>query len=334
MATRRCCCGGCEIGRDEFNRADAPTLGAKWEDYDNAWTIDNQTALSVADGVARFVITHPVPDESMVVYCETVNEVENSGVAYRVLVNLKDGGNYHFAEFIRLGANNSILSIGRVSGGVETVYQSEPIVGLTNTSRKIVVKFAAKEMCATVTNCVLSIVTDDPDVINGGYWSGIESTNDDSITMDNFVFEQHRSTKEECDSCLCKCEGNYIPPVLNASLTGTGRMSGLSADIELRWNRVNGRWESGTEFHCNTTWQLIFNCPSDEEDGGTASLVIQLGCTNSDGLGISARVPSSHSCSSTTWTFGAYYVSSLDFACGCGFDFTNDGTYTIIISPI
>lgn len=329
-AIGKCCCG-CEIDSDNFNRPDSSTLGVKWEDYSTAWEVDNEQALATSIGIARFDVVHPVPDESMVVYYETIDEINDSGTKYRVLVNVLDDENYHFAEFTRLGANDSTLALGVKVSGTETIIKTETITGLTSDTRKLTVKFADNEFCATASNTVLSFVGTDPTPIANGYYSGIERVNDE-IRIDNFVFEHHRQTKEECDSCLCQCEGNYIPPTLTASLTGTGRMSGLTADMTLTWNRLNSRWESNSETHCSTTWQLFFNCPTDELDGGTATLVINLGCTNSDGFGTAARLPDSHDCDLLTWTFGSYNVSALDFACGCGLDFTNSGTYTIVIS--
>ena len=171
----RCCCLTCVIDSDDFDRADAATLGAQWDDWSNVWTIDNNEAVSTGAGNARFDVIHPVPDESMVVYVETRDEVADSGDKYRVLVNVLDADNYHFAEFTRNGANDSTLALGSASAGVETVAKTETILGLTGTSRQIVVTIAENEFCANVTNSVLSLVTTVPTLISGGYWSGIGS---------------------------------------------------------------------------------------------------------------------------------------------------------------
>jgi hypothetical protein len=334
MPTRRCCCGeSCIIDLDDFNRPDSLTLGPKWDDYSSVWTIDNNTALATSPGIARLKTIHRVPDESMVVYYKTKNEVENSGTKYRVLVNMVDDENYHYVEFTRMGANTSNLAIGQSAAGVESIIKSDLIVGLTNTERQIVVKFSSSEICATVTNCVLSLVAENPDPIPNGFYCGMQCVNN-PIYVDDFVFEEHLHTRENCDSCLCKCEGNYIPPVLIASLTGTGRMSGLNGDIRLVWNRLNDRWQSLPTVLCNTVWELFFLCPENPEDGGTAKLVVQQGCMNSDGYGTgeNPRFPASWDCNTRSWTFGPYNVSVFDFACGCGLDFINSGTYTIIIT--
>lgn len=339
MAPRRCCCyAGCEIGRDEFNRANAATLGAGWDDPDSAWSIDSNEALSTAAGVARFLTPHPVPDESMVVYFETRNEVDGSGRKWRVLVNMLDEDNYHYVEFERNGANDSVLRLGKVTAGVGTVLKSDTIVGLTNTSRQVIAKISPLEFCGTVSNAVLSFVGDKPSLITNGIYSGIEALAS-GTRLDRHIFEHHRHTLDQCGNCLCLCETEYIPPVLLATFTNcTNRMASLDgATMLLNWERLNGRW-IGTSNLCTPgqVWTLTFFCPSDENDGSTASMGVSLGCNSSDGFGTAARSPASYTCDPLEWVFGGYNVGPLDLACGCGSpDFSPgapSGSYTIVIT--
>lgn len=329
MPTRRCCRpAGCIIDSDTFNRSDAGTLGSGWTETD--WSIDSFNALSTAAGVAVFNTVHPTPSESMVVYMDTVDEVEGSGRKWRVLVNVADEDNYHYVEFERQGANTSILSLGKVSGGADTSLASALIEGLTGFTRKITAKIADHEFCGTVSNAALSLVYVEPAIIGGGYQCGMEALDADT-RVDNFYFEHHMQTNPDCGNCLCNCNGLYIPPILNAHMVGTGRLAALLADITLTWNRLSGRWESGVVTPCGT-WSLIFNCPSDTADPSTASLVVDIGCNNSDGFFQDPRPPGYVTCDPLEWVFGPYDVAPLDLVCFCGSGPGTAGTYTITIT--
>lgn len=335
VPTKRCCCGspGCVISIDNFNRANAATLGANWIDLDNAWTIDTNNALSVDPGVAVYDIIHRVPDASMHVYYTTIDEVVDSGRKYRVLCNVFDEDNYHYVEFERLGVNTSVLRLGKVTGGTDNMLKQDTIVGLTGTTRQVIATIAHNEFCGQVSNAVLSIVTLEPSIISNGFYAGIQSQAAGD-RIDDFTFEEHSHTRPECANCICFCEDEYIPAVLNANITGTGRLASLNADIILDWDRLNGRWSGGPVTLCSLgqVWVLRFLCPTDPADGGTARLVVSTGCTSSDGFGTTARVPASYTCEPLEWVFGPYFVSIFDLACGCGSPFTEPGTYTIVIT--
>ena len=325
-------CCSCIIDSDSFNREDAPTLGADWFEPNtpNRWSIESNTALSTGDGVAIFNTVHPKPSEAMVVYMDTVDEVQDSGAKWRLLVNVLDEDNYHYVEFERHGANDSILSLGIVSGGTDTVLKTALIEGLTGFTRKITAKIAENEFCGTVSNCVLSLVFVDPVIIEDGFQCGMESLAA-NMRVDNFFFEWHMDDKPECGNCLCNCQRLYMPPILNAHMTGTGRLAALNADVPLIWDRLAGRWQTGIVTPCGT-WSLWFNCPSDFSDPNTANLVVDIGCNNSDGFFRSNRPPNSASCDPMEWVFGPYDVSTFDLVCFCGSGPGTPGTYTIVVT--
>lgn len=321
MPPRKCCCGECEIGRDEFARADAPTLGPGWDDPDEAWSIVSGAAESTGAGTARFLTPHVLPDESMVAYITTIDETNDSGEKYRVLVNMVDENNYHYVEFERLGSDTSMLRLGKVTSGVGAVIKEDNIEGLTGFTRDVVAKISPLEFCGTVTNAVLSFVGDKSNLFVNGIYSGIESLAA-GIRIDRHIFEQHRHTLDPCGHCLCLCETEYIPPVLLATFVDcTGRMSSLNgATITLRWDRLEAAWLGSDPSLCTPGqgWTLRFACPSDELDGSTVILNIDVGCINSDGIGDGPRSPATYTCDPLEWYFGPYGVGPLDLACGCG----------------
>jgi len=322
---------------DNFNRADAASLGANWIDGGSGWTIDSNRAVGA--GIAILDIPHVTPDESMVASLLTVDEEIDD--VYRVLVNVLDDENYHVATLTITDTADGTIALGKVVGGVYTLIRSLPIVGLTGTSRRFGASISSKEFCASATNTVFSLVyaLAAPSLITNGIYSGMDGERADSvITVDDFVFAHHAETLAGCSTCVCQCGDGYLPPVLTATLTGTGRMSGLSCSFDLLWDRTIGNW-TGSATCCGQGFTLSLFCPvTNAVNDYTLELI---GCTDSDVVGVvgvdgyiaaGERSTNDGTCIPVYLLFGPFYVSSTDLACGCGFDFLNDGDFILEIT--
>ena len=339
MAPRRCCCGvtSCIIFEDSFNRANASSLGVNWLDDGSGWSI--ATNQAVGTGVAILDIPHPTPSGSMVVSFLTVDE--EVGDIYRVLVNVLDGDNYHVATFTKTGADAGTIALGKVVGGSYTLIRSLAIVGMTGVTRRFGASISSLEFCASITNAVLSTVyaTTAPTLIVDGIYSGMDGVRADSnITVDNFIFGHHSETILFCSSCVCSCSGYPIPPVLTATLTGTGRMSGLSCSFAIEWERITGNWK-GTSTCCNTQWNVALVCPS---SGNVLDFRLSVDrCADSDTAGTvgvngyvspGTRTTNEGTCDPIYLLFGPFFVGMSDLICTCGTPLTVSGTYIIEIT--
>ena len=338
MAPKRCCCGvtSCIIFEDNFNRANASSLGLNWLDAGSGWSIDTNQA--VGTGVAILDIPHPTPSGSMTVSFLTVDE--EIGDIYRVLLNVLDDQNYHVATFTKTDAAEGTIAIGKVVGGSYTLITSLPIVGMTGTTRRFGASISSLEFCASITNSVFSMVysASTPSLITDGIYSGMDGVRADSaITIDDFIFAHHSETILFCSVCVCSCGGYAIPPVLTATLTGAGRMSGLSCSFALNWNRVLGNWE-GTATCCGQPFDIKLFCPVSNDIMDYRAVII--GCVDSDVSGtvgvdgyVSAgvRTTKEGTCNPIYLLFGTYVVSGTDFACACGPAFT-PGTFILEIT--
>jgi hypothetical protein len=328
----KCCCDrDCLWFRDTFDRADALTLGPRWDHEEEAWEIFDQRArVVIPDEPAIITTPHPVPDGSMVVRVKTYDEQE--GDVYDVLVNVVDDQNFYFARFTRNGTSDSSLSLHNFSSGVETTLRSETIISLTGTEREILVHIGEGEFCASVSFAVISGVVASAELKINGYYAGMRGSRE-GLTFDDFRAYEHFATNQNCSYCACTCGGTYIPPVLMAYLSGTGRMTGLDCEIILRWDRVSSYWEGSIEC-CGTTWTLILNCDTSlPGDPLEMSLLVQTpsqACTVSSG-GDDPRFPASGSCDPFTLEFGPYNVTDGDLACTCGEPFTT-GTWSVTIT--
>jgi len=344
----KCCCSGCMIAEDSFNR-DGSDLGAHWTQETGEWITvatgpwEDGYAESQVDGAIAINTTpHHVPDESMHVYMDIIGEVNNSGDKYRVIVNAVDKNSYHFAEYIRNGTTDSVLRLGISSSGTDTILISKVITSITDPigePRRMYCSIADNEFCASVSHSIYSFVYIEETPIALGYKAGMGADVDCQICY--WYFSEHAQTKDGCPHCLCNCETKYLPPVLNAHLQGSGAMSALNCDIELRWNDTAGQWQ-GTGTCCDQGWDLRFDCPTSGSgfDVNTAQLNVFTGCTNSDTTNTGADyisagrryANSSSTCTPISFVFGVFNVRTTDLVCACRSPFTGDGTYTVTVT--
>jgi hypothetical protein len=333
-----CCC--CLIYLDEFDRADASTLGGYWCESPGSWEIYSGTARVVTAGANAILnYPHPVPDESMWVIGRTINESVGSGQKYRLILNavptITSGvcstNNFYFADFIRVNDNDgtSKIKLGICSGGTETILKEDTVMGLTGTSRNFqaLIGKNPNEFCANVSEAVLSFVgTNHAGVFANGYYSGMALSHA-GMQYDRFSFYQHYTTNNTCLNCICKCDDNLLPPELTCKIypdpacntAGIKRLDKLEnpCEFKLLWTRVTARWE-GETLCCagGQVFRIITSCPTTNVDGPDClnlSIVRGAGCFSSCGTCEPGIV--SCTCSPFKVTFGPYLVSTFDFTC-------------------
>lgn len=331
MPPRLCCCGGCPIFTDSFDRADNASLGSNWTEYSStAFEIYSNRVRAVDGGIAICNVVHPTPSGSMVVAIETVDE--HSGDIYDILLNVKDHQNYHRARFYRNSGSTSQIELAIVVGGTPTVLKTETILSITGTARKFTALIADHEFCASVEFGLVSLTYANTTLITGGYYSGIGTPNSSGMLMDNFYFGHHLQTMAGCPSCVCQCDNYYVPPRLNLHLgDGTGRMATLNCDIELKWDRVNQYWE-GRSTCCTVDFHFILNCGAGSWD--TFSLFnASISCFTPSVP--QTWAPTDGHCNPFWLKFGPFIVPSSDLACVCdGHGPFESGSYTIYITEL
>ena len=330
------CCCSCTIHSDSFDRGDAAVLGGSWCEKPGDWEIYSGTAkLTLANKYAILDVPHPTPSGTMVVSFDTVDESIDSGDKYRIMLNVVKTttgspsycttNSFYFADFIRNGMNDSIIKLGICSGGTEVIIKEDFVLGLTGTTRKFTAILGENEFCAFVSNCVLSLVsTNNSGTFDNGYYCGMAGTTA-GLRFDNFVFEHHYTTNKSCLLCLCDCDGNPIPPILNVKIypdpSSCTRLDLLApCEFTLEYDRVDAKWK-GQKLCCGSgvLWRLTLTCPTgyfEDSDALHFTLGILDGCTSScGGCGSSPQVPSSGTCNPFKLIFGPYLVSTFDLTC-------------------
>jgi hypothetical protein len=332
----KCCCPGCMIGQDLFNRPDELALGIAWDEegVGNWGVAGNVAYMTPGEFIAIFQVPHKKLDESMEVKYEIIDEVDDA--EYHILVNVVDNMNYHIAKFVNSSA--PYVELGVVSGGVYLSLTSLPVVGMTGPApcdhmarncRTFYARIAPDEFCAGIGQAVLSMVTAAPSIKPGGTKSGIGGKVDSGIIeMDNFYFGEHLETNRECPTCICQCEDTVIGHKLIAEFSGNGRMAGIDGcTVELNWVRESFWW-TGEVFCCGQLWVIEVYCANTEPfPAEQFKLRVITGCINSDtditeegyiSPGYREALSLESTCDPFYLKFGPFNVTTSDLACGCG----------------
>lgn len=352
-ARRRCCCG-CELGKDNFNRADSLTLGPNWPDeiegntaQTGDWDIhDNAAEIQHSSG-GRAVFKTKAPDESM--YASINCPDMQVGDIYEVIVNWKDMSNFSFAQIeVTVEDPPGVMWVTArlcsVSGGVPSILlevevgrnYTDVVTGLNHTSLAAII--GDEGFCAIIGNVDVSKIWETASPITGGYWAGIGASGRDDIQIDDFYLSKHFETDPTCPYCICKCGNTTIPKTLTATLVDcTGRMieaEGCSVAIEWQQETVAGLpnppysgWY-GTHLCCASgTIMVNFQCADSDDPTETSCYTIDC---NTGGAMLTANVGST--CSPLFLRFGPFLATTGDLVCGCGVPGDPSGEFYIEIT--
>lgn len=214
---RRCCCFGCIIESDDFNRTDSTNLGSKWSEITGDSEIVGNELSIPTNGKVLCTKRHPFNTPSCLASM-TIRQPVEVGDIFRVLVNYKKTPvSYLFGQFEITGANTGTLSVGSspntllhsVNIGHNGLNQDNTL----NVCRSLEGIFAGTDFSSYAWACAA-----DP----GGRYAGIENFGPNTVHVDNFEFRQHDITFPDCGNCACECEGHCIPKTLSGLLVGSG----------------------------------------------------------------------------------------------------------------
>lgn len=339
MPDRRCCCVGCQIGFDDFKRANATTIGAKWmEPIDGTWHVVSEEAVEqTGTGRVLFAKEHPVPDTSMVAYLDAVDP--QVGDVYELLVNsIEAGTSFHLAKF-------TIKDTGTVTIGLyknSVLLEEEDTVGWTGTRFRMQAIISRTQFCATITNAVFSLTWYGmPDLIASGYYAGMGVDGRIGIAVDDWEFYEHLETHAGCPFCICHCEDYPISPSLVAVIVdATGRMIDFGGcTISLWWDRVLLNWQQDPAARCNcisgpADLGLILTCDSVNFTLAGITLEISKTCHDSvlgSGHKFHPIIPPS-TCDPFFLRFGPVFIAAGDLACCYDVMSLDSGEYYIEIT--
>lgn len=135
------CNACCTICSDDFGRADGTDIdtgsGCGWTETAGSWSISSNTLVtSSTSALAKNNTPHPDSISSAVVTCDLSG---NTGDKPRIVVDLVDSNNSHFAE-LTIGTNGCLALYSRIAG-VDTLLAIQAFSIAANTPQTVTVYF-------------------------------------------------------------------------------------------------------------------------------------------------------------------------------------------------
>jgi hypothetical protein len=259
MAPRRCCCNiSCELGADDFNRADSEDPGIGWRIVSGTGEIVSNRI--VVDGVVATTICHPpaYPLGSYVAEMMLIGISDASVSFWEVWIGDPSDPSYRVEVSHNSGTNQATLSL--YAGAV--LIHAETYSGVTANERLRVCYVPGMMVTATldgrnpfIDNCDVSIgarcfaITGGPDVGGFAFREG---------TFDDWSYVVHFIENQTCPLCSCFCWANKddyacLPATLTLTFESVGADFAEFDDIVLYqsfgspatpWPNKTGGWNS------------------------------------------------------------------------------------------
>lgn len=226
MGDRRCCCAGCIVLQDEFDRGDSTSLGSDWsEEVGDSEIVSGELQIPSSGVVATVAGTGETdPYMRVDVICRDIQV----GNIYRALCNVDTDPSliYYYAELEIDSANVAWLRVGSSSGGqldeVEVSWDTlgddmyvtacRTDEGLYGTTGII----GSAPISTTAWDCVSD---------NGGRQAGLMNASaSGDVEFDDFEFLRgfESAGGARCFFCDCECDGSCIADTLTLTFTAAG----------------------------------------------------------------------------------------------------------------
>lgn len=213
VSRRKCCCeASCLILEDAFDRSDSTNLGGSWTELDGDWEIQTETCIeTTGSGVLRTTKSHPKNARSGYFTVDLINI--GFGEKRRLLFDLLDKDNYCYVEhyyYNDAGTGKTDLTLGTVIGGVDTQLKTNTRANNDDEGYNVTLNvcrnrngtyFGLGEATLEEVYCDV----EDP----GGRRAGLGNASGGGLPVqfDNFHWEQHKVTRDDCPECGCDCDG-------------------------------------------------------------------------------------------------------------------------------
>jgi len=250
MPPRHCCCDAeCEIGRDDFMRADANPPTGRWIVIDGEWEIIDETLRSIEDGIILTTYRQPPPRRGGNGY-NTRFEVDllipaEGDAEFEVVTAYRNETDYSYIHFFYNSANGELIPTFYSSPGNAVMdVTSHPEHDLWSATPGEPIRLV---FCNAFAEWVVSGTGLQGDVIWQTCDGGLNNLPSAPLGgvgfrkghFDNWVYEQHWESRIDCDRCQCFCvtaddPDNYlcIPEVLLLTILRDGSLGPYTCCVD------------------------------------------------------------------------------------------------------
>lgn len=208
------CPCSCSILSDDFDRTQ---LGCSWNVMSGNWVLDDdELHETTGDGIVLADAVHPADDPTSVVFARF--EDIQGGNDYMVLIDCIDDENYLYGRYSWDGGDKAIVSVGEVTGGTLTVWDSLEITPYSEGDPPVFRE--GLTVCRSENGIYAQPSSDYPAAWkcniedNGGRKAGLRSVakgGASPLKFGEFWWKEHRQTRADCYACACDCEDRCVP---------------------------------------------------------------------------------------------------------------------------
>lgn len=328
MPPRKCCCGECPIGEDNFNRADSTNVGADWDEILGDWRIESNKLVVDETAIIRNLGVNSFGSNSQ--YVTATIERYQDDTKYRIYIQMDiTGSTYYYAEWHYVDSSTMYFTLGDEGGPIETIGPDTPIsegqqMHASMTSKN---QLCMSDVSSRITICM------PPKSATTNKWAGLGAGNSNGAAFDNYVATATDAEDIACNSCDCTCKGWCIPDALIATIQEINEcpdLDGFTIDLDnIQPPKFGSDWVNATVRFCpspDSTMpiQALFTCGGDDQLGTFQFLPIG-GALDSDPV---AADPDVSTCHPISMRFGPFNLGSVSgcarttccggFPCGSG----------------
>lgn len=291
MGGRRCCCQGCEVFTDDFNRTASTDLGGGWVEDSGDWEIvscphtpaHGSNELQSTDDGLIYTTTRITKTKTQRRYLLLKILNTQEGKSYRLAICVDGGGDYMYLEFACAASNIANITLNTNTGGVDSGTPIDEETGSWNAGDDYTL-FACCSEEGVYGGCLeQSWVVWDCEACDGDR-AGIANESGTTVEFDNFGFYLHAldnlpNVDTLCPDCPCECDGHCIPKTLTLTLESScNHRDGLTCTLNI--DETN---EPYFEWIGECDWPTICDDP---ESGLTTRVYFRLHClSNSPSTG-------------------------------------------------
>lgn len=295
MGTKRCCCGLCVIGEDDFNRANSDNPGPLWSEEDGDWDIDGNRLKGTTAGLLATTVCHPTwaPLGSFIASFDL--DAPINGKVYKVR-----GGNPNTslreATWTFTGSAGSGTINIEVTNGTDTLdfnvawqdVEGPYRVSVCYLPGVLISASKPSNIAESGSPTYTSVCIDDTDAAR--CFDGLGNFSFLQGDFDNWVYEVHWLENHNCSTCLCPCREvvddvetfTCVPDTLYATVSNVANCVGIDATKAMHLRTVSGLNSSAypdyyVDYSRNFWISEAFDCPTGADE---TKFVVVLECRN------------------------------------------------------
>lgn len=241
-----CCDRPCLIFGDDFGRPNNTNLGSNWEELTGDSSIVDGELVIPTGGKVRCTVPHPLANTPTCVVEVKLTTIEEGSI-YQVRVNAEaDGSGGELVE-LEITADSSFLRTENEEFETGDLGEWEDVTLLV--CRSLGGIYAGIDRSVAIEWECLG--TD-----SGGRYVTLQNAGG-TTTWDDFEYEEHYITNQDCDPCPCHCEHTCTSKQLKLKITVTG---GTLCDCIDQWECILTAVPGGGTIHgfpADLAWEWI-----------------------------------------------------------------------------